>query len=543
MLSSAVKRFILPFVPQKNVGRFSPETEGAAVYALAELERVKGGGLILKQPEEKLVFLAKLGYPLWLFPKNEITYIFDGLNDSAYTFSYFELPSAKAFMDSLDTDSKTREEFAAFLSDHDNYFSHSKKEKTLSLCNVIIDEDFKKEFNSYRKESAEVTSQIANLGLLPPILEEARISSMLTEIGNLQAVIKDDSDRLMECLRLVNRITSQYVTELDYAAEAVRDEANAKIKAQEEVINPKITALNSQYKRRIADVARNFDQEIENLEKLKTRTEKYMENNEAKIRIYQREAETQASKNHLIYEKHWKEKTAQTKKELNGLKKELKRTEKSIKNITKQKKSQIAQLQAELDAEVKHARQPLLDLETARDAKMLVFKRETEKLLRLEKPVVDGLNGTVKLGEAVNAKFGMLGMKDPQLKSPALFYVPFYVACYQSGLSKRFIFLPPSMPSDSGFAAKFKGALGMSKIKDLLIPRFKSISTLTDRVQVLAKQDSLLDSQIRSLAEKNNLLTTRLARDNISEGLLYLRSQGWLSDKDYQSVSDSLAYF
>jgi len=172
---------------------------------------------------------------------------------------------------------------------------------------------------------------------------------------------------------------------------------------------------------------------------------------------------------------------------------------------------------------------------------MLVFKRETEKLIRLEKPVVAGLNGALKLGEAVNAKFGVLGILDQQLKSPALFYVPFYVTCLQSGLNTRFIFLSPSMAGAVGFAAKLKGAFGRSKIKELFTPRFKSTSLLIDRVQVLAKQDSLLGSQIRGLGEKNNLLNTILTRGNITEGLGYLRSQGWLSDKEYQVVSNSLA--
>ena len=81
MLNSAVKRFILPFSPGKSRELFRFDVEAAAVYAVSELERAKGGGLIVKQPEEKLLFIAKMGYPLWLFPSNETAYIFDGLND------------------------------------------------------------------------------------------------------------------------------------------------------------------------------------------------------------------------------------------------------------------------------------------------------------------------------------------------------------------------------------------------------------------------------------------------------------------------------
>ncbi len=96
MLNPALKRFILPFAPQKSREPFNAEVEEAAVYALAELERMKGGGLIVKQPEEKLVFLAKIGYPLWLFPRNETSYLFDDLKNSQFTMSYFELPSSQS---------------------------------------------------------------------------------------------------------------------------------------------------------------------------------------------------------------------------------------------------------------------------------------------------------------------------------------------------------------------------------------------------------------------------------------------------------------
>jgi len=541
MLTSAAKRFVLPFSPEKSRDLLSLDVEAAAVYAFAEFERAKGGGLIVKQPEEKLVFITKMGYPLWLFPSNETAFIFDGLNDSKLSVLYFEVPPAKPFIESLEKTAKTIDDYMAFLSDHNNYFRQTGKQKEFMLRGLIAEADFKKEFSVYRKEAVEVTGQPAKLAALAPILEEATISSMLTEMGNLQLVLREDSQRLSDCLRLINKTTSQFITELDYAAEAVRDEANAKIKAQEEFVTPQVAKLNSEYKRQIAQVTRSFDEELENLEKLKAKTIKFIEDNEEKIGFYNQEAKSQAQKNHRIYEKSWKEKSRKTKKELDGLKKELKRVENSVKNLGKQKTKKISALQLKLEGEIKLARQPLLDLEAARDAKALGFKQETEKLLKQEKPVIEGLNGAIKLTEAVNARFDTLGIRDQQLKSPALFYVPFYAACYHAGLSKRYIFLPPSTASPIGFAAKLKGAFGMSKIKEMFMPRFKEIAALMDKAEVLTKQDSLLDNAIRDLGEKNNLLNIESFRDNISKGLVYLKHEGWLSEREYQVLSRGLA--
>ena len=537
---SEIKRFILRFSPTKNRELFTFEIEIATVYALAELERGKGGGFVIKQPQEKLEFITQFGYPLWLFPDNEMAFIFDGLNSSSYRFFYSSLPNAKQFMESLDKYSKIRQDYITFLFDHKSYFQNPGKENEVSLKGLIVDLDFKKEFNLYRKEASE-NSQLGNMAILFPALEEKIISSQLAEIDKLQSAFKVDGLRLPECLKLLNKTTSQYVTELDYAAQAVRDETNAKIKAQEELVNPKIIKLNKEYKHQMSQAAKGFDEDLESLEKLKAKTIKAINNAERNLNLCQRERKSQSEKNHLVYEKRWKEKTSQTKKELGTLKKELNRLTKNIKNISKQKRTETSKLQFELEAEIRSARKPLRDLDAACDTKMLTIKQETEKLLKQEKPVIDGINYAIKLTEIINAKFEMLGIREQQLKTPALFYIPFYIICYKAGTAWRYVFLPPSVTSAISFSAKLKGAFGMSKIKDLFIPRFKAITALIDKCQILVEQETSLENQIRVLGEKTNLLSTDLVPARITKGLIYLKHEGLLSEKEYQALSNSLA--
>lgn len=150
------------------------------------------------------------------------------------------------------------------------------------------------------------------------------------------------------------------------------------------------------------------------------------------------------------------------------------------------------------------------------------------------------MNSAIKLGEAINAKFESLGIREQQLKTSALFFVPFYVTCYQSESAKRYISLAPSVTNVSGLASKFKSALGMSKIKERFNPRFQTITALIDKIQILIKQDTFLEKQIIDLGERNNLLNTDIARSNIGKGLINLRAMGWLSDKEYQALRKSL---
>ena len=532
MLTSATKRFSLPFSNPKTT---TPEVEAAAVFAVAELERSRGGGLIAKQPEEKLVFLTKIGYPLWLYPKNNVNFIFDGFGDSSYSISYTEVPSTKAFIESLEANSMPRENYSAFLSDHSDYFQMPIKIKQFVFRGLIADLDFRNEFSVYCKEASE--GNPANSVQLSPTLDENTISSLISIFGKLQSGIREEVEMLPECSKLLNKITSQYITELNYEASSTAEETEAKIKAQEEIINPKIAKLNKDYKAKIKGLTASFGKEIESLQKLKTKTQKSIESNEGKIKVYQHEAKMQGTKKHSIYEKRWKEKIKQTQRELNDLKKKLRDIQDKVTKLSKQKEQEISKTNFELDAEIKFARQPFLELKAVRDAKMLTFKLETDKLLKQEKLVIESLSKTIKLSETKRANFEDLGIKEQGLRSSALFYVPFYVSCYEACASRRYFFIAPSMIAGADFSKKLKGTFGMSKIKDRLIPRFKSATTLINKVKVLAKQNTVFENQLNDLSQRNNLLRNRLFMEKVDSGLSYMKNEGWLSDKEQQALS------
>jgi len=108
------------------------------------------------------------------------------------------------------------------------------------------------------------------------------------------------------------------------------------------------------------------------------------------------------------------------------------------------------------------------------------------------------------------------------------------------GSTKRYFIFPPSTFGAVDFSAKLKGAFGMPKIRDLLVPRFKAITVLIDNVQVYVKQNPIFESQLDSLSQKNNLLSNSLFRENIEKGLVYLKHEGWLSDKEQQVLSNRL---
>ena len=470
--------------------------------------------------------------------KNNQVFFVDGFGKPKATASYMEIPTAKAFIDALEANSRPRENYEVFLADHANYFQQNVKEKKFTFEGLITDQEFRREFEVYRKDATELSSK--NWGLLLPSLDEATISAELSELDKLKTAIREDAQRLPECLRILSKITSQYITEIDYESAASTEEADAKIKAQEQIVNPQIALLNKDYTRKMKVVEEGFDRELESLQKLKTKTMQFIRRNQEETKKYISEAKAHATKGHKVYEKRWKEKIRKAQKELDGLKKEIKNIENNTKKLTSQKKQAISNLVLELDREVKLARQPILELEAGREGRIQYFKRETQKLILQEKPVVESIKKAISLHDEAATNLEALSVRETVLKDSALFYVPFYVASYQGGSARRYRIFPPSKISSVDFSAKLRGALGISKAKDLLVPRFKAIATLIGQVEVYVNENPVFERQLWELGQRFDLLRNSEFQEKTKHGLGYLVEAGWLSEREKQELSSRL---
>ncbi len=543
-IGSAFKQFLLPFsvLSENRKEPFTADLEAAAVFSVAELDRAKGGGLISRHPEEKIEFIAKVGYPLWLFPWSETTLIFDGLNRSSHTLRYPVIPDVQVFIENLKRSSKTRETYQAFLSDHINYFQAPIAEKALVINGLIREPEFLSEFESYRYQATAIEDEPDNVGLLSPIIEESTISSILKELESLHSLFKKDVDSLYRCMKFVNKATRHYIQVLNSKADTVKGEFNVKIQAQEELIAPRVSHLKEQYDHQIIDSAKAFEKQRLPVQKRKVKLEKSRDQAIAKIEHYKLEAKTCAERDDSVGEDKWKEKGNETKKELSEIEDQLKETEKALRDLEERKSLEIFNLRSELETKTKEARQPLLDLESSRDAKILIYKQEIEKLEQQTKLILEQLGRTVKLREASIENFAKLGIKkDPELKDVVLFYVPFYVICYQVESKKRYQFLPPSEANTIGLSTRLKSALGRAKIKQLLVRRFEVITSLMDTIKVLNQQNAVFGTELKEMGKRANMLNMGSMRGSIKKGLEAIRKEGWLSEKEHQALSQKIA--
>ena len=182
-----------------------------------------------------------------------------------------------------------------------------------------------------------------------------------------------------------------------------------------------------------------------------------------------------------------------------------------------------------------------MDLEASRDAKIFLNKQEIETLENQTKLMIDQIGKIAKFRETMINQFEALGVKhDLVTRNAAIFYVSFYVACYQVESQKRYEIFPPSLATTVKLTTRLKGAFGKNKIKQLLSPRIYAMASLMDNLQVLIHQSAIFQTEINELGKKINMLDKELASETILNGLSFIQKEGWLSTKDFEEIAEKI---
>jgi hypothetical protein len=541
LLSQKTSKLILPFsvLAENRTEPFMEEMEKASLYCFVELERQKGGGFILKKPEEEIAFLTKFSYPIWLVPWSRLNLIFDGLKTKDHPLNYRDIPEAKSFLENMQRSSRAMETYMAFLSDNLSYFQVPSEEKTMVIEALISEQAFLSEFDQYLSEAMEAEAS-PKMVFLPSLIDETAIMATIQELEKLKSDFKTDLALLHGSMKQLSRATRNFVKTIRGEMRAVKEEFGEKIKKQEEVVAPKLKRINEDYDAQIIKLTKKFEAQLLPLQKEQVKLEKLKEQALKKIERCNIEAKTCAANNDVVGERKWKEKANETKKELSEVEKQIAAVEERIKAVEESKSLETFKLRSEWEAKIKEAKRDLLELESSRDAKLQIHKQEMERLEGLTVNIIQQINNVVKLREADLINLDKLGIQQKH-ESLNLVYIPFYLACYQFETKKRYVVFPPSVANSMSFIAKLKGALGKAKVKQLLVPRFKAVTSLLEGLLALIERDAAFAREIYEAGDKANLLKEASAREEIKNGLEKLKSEGWLSEKEYTAFGQKMA--
>ncbi len=539
-LVSEIPRFILPFSSKENTSSVSDKdltTELAAIFALSEKGREKPGRILSRGSNEKITFISKIGYPLWLFSLADDIFLFDGLNTSEYNLTYATIAPVNDFLEGLKSSSRKRESYASYLAQHTEYFDRANKESVIQLKGLIAESEMLNEFSSHRYEASGVKDQLIDIGLLSSPLNESRIKATIHEIVQLKAKLEKDIDELHESIDFLGKSLKSFHHELQDEIDGIKHQFALEISEEEAAVAPIVRNIRREYDDRIISLTKMIEKEQVPLHKEKLRLTNSQQELNRDVQKYNTKSRSLANEEEKDI---WEQKIEDAKDELCKIDKQLEKNEHDIKTLDKKRESDTLRYKSELETEIKVARKKILDLEGSRESKILVVKEEMEKLSSETKHLIDQLDKLVKLREADISQVKKLSIKpDSEELDKALVYLPFYIIRYGKDAKNRYVIVSPSTMGTMALSTKLKGALGGSRIKSLFTPRFKQLNHLAENIQEQNKKNSVFEQELKTLGTTNNILTMTWIRDEIESGLLTLKQQGWLNDKEYGAAMES----
>lgn len=528
----------LPFsvLSENRTIPFTSEMEMAAIFALAEIDRDKGGGLLSRRPEENIAFITKIGYPIWLIPLFEKPILFDGLNRFKHSVLYAQIPDVKVFINNLKRSANTCETHLAFLSDHLNYFETQIEETEIVIKGLISDSDFLNDFSMYLIDGKEVEEFSNNIGILPQIIEKTEVSSGLEKLKSIYDYVKENKDRLLRSMKLIKKINGQHIEYLESIIGETKHKFKEMIKKEEDIINPQIIQLKKEYDYRIVKTTKSFQRQELPIYKEKIKLEKLIKLDQTKIDNCKIQAQKCAEKDDKISEQKWKERRKRTKKIVSENSKKLDKIEDQIEILNERKTLAIFNLKSEVENKITNLQKRLHDLETSREAKLMGYNQEVENLKRNCNTIIDQIGRFIKIEDTDLSEFSELVIKeDPKIMKSTLYHIPFYVICYQVDSKRRYKIMPPSIVNTVCLTTKLK-SLGRSQIKQIFSDRFYSISALISELEVLLEQNHLFLTELQEIGKEFNILRDSSGVENIKKGLADLKNEGWFSEKEYEKL-------
>ena len=540
-VSKRVAKLILPFAvsAEDRVKAFTKDMEMAAVFYLAESDRRKGEGRILKKPAEKLVFLAEVCYPVWLVPWRRKTLLFDGLGITKRTLSHDVLPDVRTFDNDVQGSAKTHETYTVALSQNANYFQNfiGKEEKTIE--GLVTDSDFIKDFVTYLSEVEEIESPITTKAILSPTIDKSEILASTEELSDLRARLKEDVKDLSRSMKLLSTKTREQVRSLQGEIRKTRKTFDKRIRKVEPRVTQRIKQIQRKYDEEITRISKRFERQLKILHKNRVKLEKTHERFTAEMDRCEAEIKSCRLGKDEGGEIQWNQKLQKIRKKLPILEKNIGDINRKIGDVETAKKIEISQRRTKLDTRTEEAMKGLRDLEASREAEIRMTEQNITSLKDMTSSIISQMSETVESKKAALNEFDRMGTPKRR-REYALVYLPLYFVSYETELKKRYVVYSPSIIGSMGILTKLRGVFGARKMKSFLQPRSKAITALLNQIVMLTEANPVFEKEIGDAGVKASILRTTESRIAIKRGLKELKEEKWISEGELEIFSKLL---
>jgi hypothetical protein len=540
-LTKNVKKLILPFaVPAKDrYVPFTKDMEMSAIVYLAEKDRKKGEGRVIKKTEEQIAFIAETCYPIWLVPWKGKAFIFDGLEFTNPSISYDVIPDAKAFDNDLQASSKSRQAYLAALAQNASYFQNfsGKEEKTIE--GLITNPKFVQDLMDYLQDSEDIEKSTTTKALLSPRLDASEVAMSIGKLSDLRYMIANEIKDLSKSMKTLSKRTKEQMKAIQLEMKATLKEFDRKLEQAKPKVMAKIAKIKEKRDEEITSICKKHDRSLRTLHQSRISIERKLERLTTEIERYETDIKKSRERKDEFGEVQITEKLDEAKKKIPVLNKEIKDIDKEIENVEDNKKVEVSRARTKPDDQIEEAMRSIRDIEAAKEARIRLEQQELADLEEKTSVIIKQIDVMIKAKEAALNELDSMGAQERRRKQ-AIVYLPVYFVCYERETEKRYVVYPPSHVGSMGIKTKLKGVFGSGKMKSFLQPRSETIAILLDQLVYLTKENPVFEKEITNAGNKANILQEADSQAGIQKGITELKNEGWISENEAQELSQNI---
>ena len=524
---------------------FTTDMELAALYIQAESKRKKGGGRIFKRKGEKISFLAEAYYPLRIKYYRGSILLFDLLELNKATLRYRVMPDIGSLLDDLsktETPSAMDELLAKYLPP----LKEVGGEETIEVEGIIAHQEITSDLHFLLQESRGFRKEhrVGNI-VFTPIMSRETVEESQDRIVVLEKRIESDVKSLEVFKRRLGGKMGLIQQTIMKEIDRIKRDANKEIKGIKARVAKMTTAQKRIVEREHKRIDREYKSKAASLIKEKDGYEKRL----AEIR---KELGEQTLEHQPESETLSPEERSEKEEALRSLKRDLGEFEEKIAGVERAleeldawreaKKREVSEASEKLIAEEEGK---MRGVEEARDGAVADKMQTLNQLHSRVDAFYSRIDAFVEMKRESIKRLELLTLK---VKGQTMnFYLPFYLVSYKDERDRFDVYPTVSVSTPTAFTTRFRKRLSgslESRMDKLLTTRYSSLNQiLLKGLREALEVNQTFRNIVKRAGEEADLLRRPGVVEEIKKGLVILRREGWITDKEYLAFEEPLLSF
>ncbi|MGD8505893.1 MAG: hypothetical protein PVF15_04440 [Candidatus Bathyarchaeota archaeon] len=532
---------ILPYIVEDKARKkqFTSDMEISALLCFSEARRRKPG--ILDASSEKISFISKLHYPMWVVPWKDSCLLVDGLGFFSYTFPYAKLPNPEILTEEIRRTVNNKEQFHNTLREHVQTFEKP-GETPISLESIFAEESILSILSKHLEQiSASEGRRSEYVALLPPKLNKKDALEKAGKAVDLWKQTQSDIKGLQYVINVLDEEMSfeeeMILQEIEHVEALYED----KIAPLRPVVEKKIEKLLLKRDTRIAKIDKSVVRKLASRFKEKRRHERELESLERNLIDCNKKRKSAKSRGNDVSASKWEHKMKVYQSKLSETRDNLQSVSERIGQIRKQGEHEVWEVKSSCQLLIEGEKRKILDLKASQDLEIKSRKRQIEEMKIVTSGIVNQISRLIELkrSEAFKIREATIPHRSEEI---TLLCLPFYLVRYEAKEKTRYLLLPPVLAMDfKGIVRKLQKAIHrfslQSRIKLLLRPRSTALEKMLGKVLLeKIRKDSTLEEAVNELGVSNNVLHSSGFKEILTKGVEELESEGWILQEEKEAL-------